>query len=97
MTTFQEQVFKIVKKIPRGAVWTYGQVARKLGDKKLARAVGNALNKNFDGFIPCHRVVLGDGRVGGFNWGTKRKLGLLKREGVKIRKGRIASPFLKGD
>ncbi|OGZ40548.1 MAG: hypothetical protein A3B04_00310, partial [Candidatus Portnoybacteria bacterium RIFCSPLOWO2_02_FULL_39_11] len=101
MDTFQDKVFSIVKKIPRGKVLTYGEVAKKLGDKNLARTVGSALNKNRDKLIACHRVIRADGRVGGFNRGTKRKSGLLKREGVRIRKGRIVSPLLqrgiKGD
>ncbi|MBU4142608.1 MGMT family protein [Patescibacteria group bacterium] len=89
MTIWQKRVFKIVKKIPQGKVLTYGEVARRLGDKNLARAVGNALNKNCDKAIPCHRVVRGDGRVGGFNLGTRKKIAILKREGVRIEKGKI--------
>lgn len=89
MTIWQKRVFKIVKKIPPGKVLTYGEVARRLGDKNLARAVGNALNKNCDKAIPCHRVVRGDGRVGGFNRGEELKIRLLKGEGVRIEKGKI--------
>ncbi|MBU3901256.1 MGMT family protein, partial [Patescibacteria group bacterium] len=48
-----------------------------------------ALNKNCDKAIPCHRVVRGDGRVGGFNLGTRKKIAILKREGVRIEKGKI--------
>lgn len=89
MDTFQKRVGEIVKKIPRGQVLTYKQVAIKLGDKNLARAVGNALNKNHDKAIPCHRVVRADGRVGGFNRGNAQKIKLLEKEGVKIKNGRI--------
>jgi len=60
-----------------------------LGNKNLARAVGNALNKNRDKAVFCHRVVRSDGRVGGFNGGEAKKIALLKAEGVKIEKGRI--------
>jgi len=89
MTRFRKAVYKIVKKISRGQVLTYGQVAEKLGNKKLARAVGNALNKNRDKTVFCHRVVRSDGRVGGFNSGTEKKIKLLKEEGVRIEKERI--------
>jgi len=89
MTNFQQKVFRIVRKIPRGKILTYSQVAQKLGNKKLARAVGNALNKNCDKTVPCYRVVRGDGRVGGFNRGSKKKIELLKGEGVKIENGII--------
>ena len=54
----KEAVFLLVKVIPRGKVSTYGQIAEKLGDPKLARAVGNILHRNPDPeHIPCHRVV----------------------------------------
>lgn len=89
MTEFHKAVYNIVKSIPRGKVLTYGEVAKRLGDKKLARAVGNALNKNHDKEIPCHRVVRGSGRVGGFNRGIKNKIKILEREGVKIKNGKI--------
>lgn len=84
MSDFERKVFAAVKKIPRGKVLTYGQVARRLGNAGLARAVGNALNKNRDKAVPCHRVVRADGYAGGFAWGTGKKISLLRREGVKI-------------
>lgn len=89
MTTFQKRVFEVVKKIPRGQVLSYAQVSWRLGSKDSARAVGNALNKNHDKAVPCHRVVRSDGCVGGFRSGTERKIELLKKEGVKIKKGKI--------
>ncbi|MBU2219710.1 MGMT family protein [Patescibacteria group bacterium] len=85
VSKFSNGVYSVVKKIPRGKVLTYGEVAQKLGGKNLARAVGNALNKNRDKLIPCHRVVRSDGRVGGFNFGTARKIKLLKKENIKIK------------
>jgi len=84
MTEFQQKVYNIVKKIPRGKVLTYKQVAQKLRDKNLARAVGNALNKNRDLEVPCHRVIRTDGKVGGFNKGIKKKIELLRKEGVNF-------------
>jgi len=61
MTQFEARVYQIVKKIPKGKVLTYKQVAEKLGNKNLARAVGNALNKNRDLRVPCRRVIKSDG------------------------------------
>ncbi len=87
--SFQEKVFAVVKKTPRGQVLTYQQVAAKLGNVKLARAVGNALNKNRDSRMPCHRVIRSDRRVGGFNRGPARKIKLLKSEGVKIKNVKV--------
>lgn len=78
---FQKRVYEMVKKIPRGKILAYKQVAEKLGNKNLARAVGNALNKNKDRKVPCHRVIRNDGEIGGFNRGTKEKIRLLNKEG----------------
>lgn len=83
-TVLENRIYVVVKKIPKGEVLTYKQVAEKLGNAKLARAVGNALNKNKDPQIPCHRIVRSDGHVGGYNRGTKKKIFLLKKEGVKL-------------
>lgn len=68
---------------------TYKQVAVKLGNAGLARAVGNALNKNKDTKVPCHRVIRSDGQAGGYAKGTKKKIAILKKEGVKIRNLKI--------
>lgn len=78
-TPFEEKVYRTVRTIPRGGTLTYGQVAEKIGCPGTARAVGNALSKNFDPAIPCHRVVRGDG-PGGYNRGKKKKIQLLKKE-----------------
>jgi methylated-DNA-[protein]-cysteine S-methyltransferase len=89
MTQFEARVYQIVKKIPKGKVLTYKQVAEKLGNKNLARAVGNALNKNRDLRVPCRRVIKSDGQIGGYNRGRREKIRLLKREGVRIEEGEI--------
>ncbi len=84
MTTF-EKVYEAVKRIPRGSVATYGQVAEAVGNKRLARVVGYALHVNPQpGVIPCHRVVMKDGAVcGGFAFGgAGRQAELLRAEGV---------------
>lgn len=84
MTKFEEKVYGTVKKIPHGMVATYAGIARLIGRSRAARAVGNALNRNPFKEVPCHRVVRSDGEVGGFARGTKVKVNLLRKEGVKI-------------
>ena len=78
--SFKEKVLEIVSKIPKGKVLTYKEVAQKIGNPKAARAVGSALNKNYDADIPCHRVIRSDGKLGKYNRGAKKKLELLKKE-----------------
>ena len=79
---FQEKVYAVVKKIPKGKVMTYGEVAKKIGLPKSARAVGTVLSKNYDPKIPCHRVIRSDGKIGNYNrGGMKSKLAILKKEG----------------
>lgn len=80
---FTLRVLEVVRKIPRGKVLTYAQVAKLAGRSKAMRAVGNILNKNYDPTIPCHRVVRSDGKLGGYNRGTQKKQQLLKAEGIK--------------
>jgi len=81
MTDFTGKVYKVVKKIPKGKVLTYGEVAKKAGNAKASRAVGNILSKNYNPEIPCHRVVRADGKLGGYNRGLNKKREILKREG----------------
>lgn len=83
--TFAKKVYEVVKKIPKGKVLTYLEVAEKAGRPKAARAVGNILSKNFDPKIPCHRVIRSDGRLGGYNRGAKAKQKILQKEGFKIK------------
>lgn len=71
----------VVKKIPKGKVLTYKEVARLAGNTKASRAVGNILNKNHDKSIPCHRVIRSDGKLGGYNRGEEIKVRILKKEG----------------
>lgn len=80
MKSFSEKVYAVVKKIPEGKVLTYKKVAELAGSPKAHRAVGNILNKNCDFKIPCHRVIRSDGKVGGYNRGTRKKMELLKKE-----------------
>jgi methylated-DNA-[protein]-cysteine S-methyltransferase len=70
LSPFQQTVLKAAMKIPYGAVVTYGSLARKIGCPRGSRAVGNALAKNpFPLVVPCHRIIRGDGKFGGFSAG----------------------------
>jgi O-6-methylguanine DNA methyltransferase len=82
--SFTQKVYEVVKKIPKGKVLTYQEVAKKAGNAKSARAVGNILNKNHDPKIPCHRVIRSDGKFGGYNRGEKMKKEILRKEGVNM-------------
>ena len=86
---FSSDVYEVCKRIPAGRVSTYGEIARALGTKAY-RAVGNALNKNpYAPVVPCHRVVSSDGSLGGFAGGSKKKIALLKKEGVEVKDDKI--------
>jgi len=83
LTSFQRAVLLACVKIPRGETRTYSQLARAIGKPKSARAVGNALAANpLAPFIPCHRVVRSDGKLGGYSakGGARAKESLLLRE-----------------
>lgn len=87
-----KRIYEAVKKIPKGHVATYGQIAEMAGDKKMARAVGNALHKNPDPEnIPCFRVVNAKGELAGeFAFGGKGKQAkLLEQDGVKVVDGKV--------
>lgn len=84
------QTYQLLRKTPRGKVTTYKEIAKTLGNKNLARVVGNILNKNSKPIaIPCHRVVKSDGNLGGFSLGIKKKVELLKKEGIKIKDNKV--------
>ncbi|MFM7088441.1 MAG: methylated-DNA--[protein]-cysteine S-methyltransferase [Candidatus Paceibacterota bacterium] len=89
-TAFQKRVWLGLLAIPRGTVWTYAQLAKEIGSPRAFRAVGTALGANpYAPEVPCHRVVRGDMRVGEYAFGIKRKISLLKREGISIKNGRV--------
>ena len=85
---FNQKVHNLCKKIPKGRITTYKILAEKLNTKAY-RAVGNALNKNRNKKVPCHRVIKSNSEVGGFAAGTKNKIKLLKNEGIKIKNNKI--------
>jgi methylated-DNA-[protein]-cysteine S-methyltransferase len=80
-TGFQKQVWQAAQQIPHGETRSYGWIAKQIGKPKSARAVGQALGKNpFLVIVPCHRVIAGDGTLGGFGCGLPAKQKLLKLE-----------------
>ena len=81
---FKDRVVAVVKKIPKGKMLSYGQVAMAAGRPKAARAVGTIMAGNQDKTVPCHRVILSSGKIGGYN-GLRdglTKEELLRKEGA---------------
>ncbi len=89
--SFADKVYQLCRKIPKGRISTYKLIGKKLGRRgQIYRAVGVALKKNpYAPKVPCHRVVKSDGTVGGFATGTRKKIKLLKKEGIKIKNNKI--------
>ena len=86
-TKLQLKVWNYLKKIPRGKVKTYSEVAKAIGKPLAVRAVANAIGKNpLAPQIPCHRVIRSDGSLGGYSGkgGIKTKRLLLKKEGITL-------------
>src|SRR3989338_9014071 len=94
---FNEKIWQLGKKVPKGKVTTYKLLAEAAGTRAY-RAVGNAMNKNPYGLlscgygkkmVPCHRVVDSSDHLHGFAHGLKKKAELLRKEGVKVKNNRI--------
>ncbi len=85
MTEFQRKVLRAASLIPWGQTRTYGWVALKAGSRRAFRAAGQALNRNpVSLLVPCHRVIAGGSRLGGYGGGTEWKIKLLKLEKVRF-------------
>jgi len=83
VTPFQQRVLHELLKVPAGKVTTYTRLAARVGHPKAARAVGNAMHTNpVPIIVPCHRVLRGDGSLGGYGGGLPAKEWLLRLEGV---------------
>ncbi len=91
ITPFQQTVYDLVRKIPKGKITTYKEIGKALGkDGNIYRAIGQALNKNpFAPEVPCHRVVASNGSLGGFAQGCEAKKKLLEEEGIVIENNTI--------
>jgi O-6-methylguanine DNA methyltransferase len=82
---FQKKVLDRLQTVPRGAVISYQALGAAVGSANSARAVGNALHNNpVPIYVPCHRVISSDGRIGGYGGGVLRKLQLLRSEGFAV-------------
>jgi len=80
-TAFRRRVWQALREIPPGETVTYAELAARIGRPGSARAVAGACAANRIAVaIPCHRVIRGDGGLGGYRWGTERKRALLDRE-----------------
>jgi AraC family transcriptional regulator of adaptative response/methylated-DNA-[protein]-cysteine methyltransferase len=80
-TAFQRRVWLALQEIPPGDTVSYANIASRIGKPKAARAVATACAANPVAVaIPCHRVVRGNGQLGGYRWGLERKRVLLERE-----------------
>lgn len=86
---FPSKVYSLCRKVPAGKVSTYKEIARQLNTNGY-RAVGQALHQS-PGMpsVPCHRIICSDGKVGGFAQGTKKKIELLRKEGIIVQKQRV--------
>ncbi len=85
MTEFQQDILTRVRKLPFGAITTYGEIAEEIENPNASRAIGQVLRRNpIPIIIPCHRVLNADGTLGGYGgvMGSDRKITLLKHEGV---------------
>jgi methylated-DNA-[protein]-cysteine S-methyltransferase len=84
-TIKDSEVYDLLLKIPAGKVSTYGDLAKALGNPLASRQVGRILGRNPNPIkVPCHRVVMSDGKVGGYFYGSNRKRELLEQEGISF-------------
>ena len=95
-TINSEDVYSILLTIPKGKVSTYGDLAKALGNPAASRHVGRILSKNPNPIkVPCHRVVMSNGKIGGYALGTQKKKELLQNEGVIFSDEYIVNEFSK--
>lgn len=86
----QQKIFKKLLEVPKGQITTYGELAKAVGLKNGQRAVGKIMNKNpYPVIIPCHRVVMSTGKIGGYAYGEHVKIKMLNDEGIKTKNGKI--------
>jgi AraC family transcriptional regulator, regulatory protein of adaptative response / methylated-DNA-[protein]-cysteine methyltransferase len=85
---FEVRVWETLLHVPMGRAVSYGDIARSLGAPTASRAVGTAVGRNPISFVvPCHRVLRGDGNLGGYHWGLTRKRALIGWETGRVRQG----------
>lgn len=84
-----QKLYDLVRQIPKGKITTYKALALALGDLKAIRVVGRMLNQNPDLIIPCHRVIMSNGEIGGYKLGKAKKKQLLRREGLELKDSKV--------
>jgi len=86
----EQKIYKKLLEVPKGQITTYGELAKAVGLKNGQRIVGKIMNKNpYPVIIPCHRVVMSTGKIGGYAFGEHIKIRLLNDEGIEIKNGKI--------
>ena len=86
----EEKVYRKLLEVPKGRVTTYAELAKAVGVVHGQRVIGRIRNKNpYPVIIPGHRVILSNGRIGGYAWGEDVKTKMLSKEGIKIKDGKI--------
>ncbi len=84
-SSLRARAWRLIESIPHGQAWSYGELARRLGQPRAARAVARACAANpLLLLVPCHRVIRGDATAGGYSGGSGRKRALLEAEGVAL-------------
>ncbi|MBI4177783.1 MAG: MGMT family protein [Candidatus Aenigmarchaeota archaeon] len=82
------EAIRLLRKIPKGFVTTYKELAR--ATKTHPRAIGTIMHSNeFPAEFPCYKVVMSDGRLGGYGGGIRKKIRLLRKDGIIVKNGRI--------
>jgi len=86
----EEKIYKKLLEVPKGKITTYGELAKAVGLKNGQRVVGKIMNKNpYPVIIPCHRVIMSTGKIGGYAFGEQIKTNMLNDEGIQIKNGKI--------
>ena len=86
----EHKVYKKLLDVPKGQITTYGDLAKAVGLKNGQRIIGKIMNKNpYPVLVPCHRVVMSTGKIGGYAYGEHVKTKMLSDEGMEIINGSI--------
>lgn len=86
----EQKIYKKLLEVPKGKVTTYGELSKAVGLKNGQRYIGNVMNKNpYPVIVPCHRVILSTGKIGGYAYGEHIKAKMLNDEGIQIKNGQI--------
>jgi len=88
----EQKVYKKLLDVPKGKITTYGDLAKAVGLKNGQRIIGKIMNKNpYPIIIPCHRVVMSTGKIGGYAYGKFIKIKILGDEGIEVKNDNITN------